>query len=180
MKRLIGLSVVLCLVILAGCAQQCTYRQDELIVSKKGVLAVIPFENLAGYPSAGLIAAELFQAELYAQTHGRVKTILAETVAGKLAPLEGKALSPKEVGDLLGAELLVVGRVTEYGYKHGLGEDPAVGVSVRLIEARSGRVLWSGARSQTGRYSWIKQDGLSRLAQLICHRLVDDLMDEDY
>jgi len=169
------MSVVLVAVMAAGCAQQCVQRQQDLTLD--GVVAVIPFENLAGHPNAGIITAELFQAEMYTMKGEGIQLVLAEEVAAKLAPLEGKTLSPMELGKLLGAQYLVIGRVTEYMYKHGLGEDPAVGVSIRLVEARTGDVLWSGARSDTGRYSWIKQDGLSRLAQSMCHRLAESLLD---
>ena len=167
---------VLCVLALIGCAYQADFRSPEVIAPALGVVAVIPFENLSGQPDAGIIMAELFQAKLYAT--GRFELVRSDVVAAILEGLEGKELTVQELGEQLGARTLALGRVTEYTYKHTLGEDPAVGLSVRLVDAQTGRVLWHGARSQTGRYSWVKQDCLSRVGQVVCDALVESLLEE--
>lgn len=167
---------MLLMLVLAGCAYQTGFRSPELSLQDVGVVAVVPFENLSGYPDAGIIVAELFQANLSAS--GAVRLATPEVVKKKMESLEGKTVSVQELGEALGAQMLVLGRVTEYTYKHTLGMDPAVGISVRLVDAQTGRVFWHQARSQTGRYSCIKQDCLSRLAQVVCDNLVKSLLDE--
>lgn len=157
------------LLLVSGCAQQTQSRTAELNVTAVGPIAVVPFENSTANSQAGAILAELFQNEL--RGTGRAVVVSQDSVNQKLAALAGQTKPTEELGKLLGASALVVGRVTEYTYKTGLGEDPAVGVSVRLVDAKDGRVLWSGARSGTGHASWVKQDSLSRLAQETCGRL---------
>jgi hypothetical protein len=44
----------------------------------------------------------------------------------------------------------VTGSVEEWRYKSGLDGDPAVGLSVRIVEPQSQRVLWSGSGTKTG------------------------------
>ncbi len=159
----------------AGCdAYRSDFAAPTLAAAQLEPLAVVPFENLAAYPNAGLIVAELFQGELLAS--GRLEPKPLEKISALLGPLEGERRTPAELGALLGAKTLVLGRVTEYTYKAGLGEDPAVGVSVRLVDAATGRVLWSGARSRTGRYAWLKEDSLSRLAGEVCRELAGSLL----
>jgi TolB-like protein len=108
----------------------------------------------------------------------------AKTAEGQQPPPPAKMVESQpppsaktqELGRLLGAKTLVIGRVTEYQYKHTLGEDPAIGVSIRVVDADTGTVLWSGARSDTGRIPWFKQDGLSRLTQSVCGALVESFL----
>lgn len=165
----------LCVTLLAGCAFQNSYREQDLEIEKAGPVAVIPFENLSGHPNAGGIVAEFFLAQLYASK--RMQIVPGETVTRKLATIKDKDIPPEALGKLLGARSLVIGRVAEYTYKRDLGEAPAVGVSIKLVDAQTGRVLWSGARSQTGRFSWAKEDCLSRLTQEVCENLARSLVE---
>lgn len=44
----------------------------------------------------------------------------------------------------------VTGSVEEWRYKSGLDGDPAVGVSVRVVDMRTDRVVWSASGTKTG------------------------------
>lgn len=44
----------------------------------------------------------------------------------------------------------VSGSVEEWRYKSGLDGEPAVGVSVRIVELGTGRVLWAASGTKTG------------------------------
>lgn len=44
----------------------------------------------------------------------------------------------------------VTGSVEEWRYKSGIDAEPAVGVSMRVLELATGRVLWVGTGSRTG------------------------------
>lgn len=69
-----------------------------------------------------------------------------------------------------GARYALAGAVDEWRYKVGLDGEPAVGVSLRLIDLATGQVLWSGAGARTG---W-SRESVAGLAQ----ELVDDLLAE--
>jgi TolB-like protein len=200
------LAAAILMACLTGCAYQCDYRSKNLDLGKLGVVAVVPLENLSGRPDAGMVVAELLHAQLDScgkLTLISPEVVVAALdnqpppakpsdnqppppakPSGSQPPPSAKPLDnqplmstkTQELGRLLGAKTLVMGRVTEYQYKHTLGEDPAIGVSIRVVDADTGAVLWSGARSDTGRIPWFKQDGLSRLTQSICGALVKSLL----
>jgi hypothetical protein len=44
----------------------------------------------------------------------------------------------------------VTGSVEEWRYKSGLDGEPAIGVSMRVLELSTGKVLWVGTGTQTG------------------------------
>ncbi|MDR1518533.1 MAG: CsgG/HfaB family protein [Planctomycetota bacterium] len=140
------------------------------------LVAVMPFQGVAESPGSGLIVADIMANELYAL--GCYTVVTPEVVAARAASREGEILSPEETGMLVGAPMILTGRVTEYTYKSGVGEQPAVGVTARLLESATGRVLWSGSRAHTGSAGWLHGDSLSILASRICHSLVKSLSGE--
>ncbi len=44
----------------------------------------------------------------------------------------------------------VAGSVEEWRYKSGLDGEPAIGLSLRVVEVATGRVLWAGTGTKTG------------------------------
>jgi hypothetical protein len=50
----------------------------------------------------------------------------------------------------LEATHLLIGAVHEYRYKTDLDGDPAVGISLRLVDAKDGRTIWQGTSSRVG------------------------------
>lgn len=182
-NRHTSFAAALLLTVIAGCT---TYRTDYLKPGSSsptaGKVAVLPFENLTEYPSAGQIAAELTETELFAT--GRFDILpLAET----RRRLKEKNLDPADVlknerlsviADLLGVHTLLIGSVSEYRYKRGLGEDPAVGINGRLVVAATGDVLWAASESNTGEGHWFAKRTLNTVAQQTCRRLVQSLIAE--
>lgn len=54
-----------------------------------------------------------------------------------------KSLPPQRLGELLGADALVFGEVTHFDYYYAfLYSQLAVGLSMEMIDARTGEVLW--------------------------------------
>jgi hypothetical protein len=66
------------------------------------------------------------------------------------------------------------GSVTEYRYKPGLSETPAVGATARLVDVTSGEVVWSASHARVGS-SWIREDGLARVAQQVARDMAAHL-----
>jgi TolB-like protein len=64
--------------------------------------------------------------------------------------------------------------VTEYRYKPGLSETPAVGVTARLVDVATGEVVWTASHARLGS-SWIREDGLGRVAQRVAHDMAAHL-----
>jgi hypothetical protein len=55
-----------------------------------------------------------------------------------------------ELARAAGATHLVIGTVHEYRYKTDLDGDPAVGVTLRLVDAATGETLWQGTGGNVG------------------------------
>ncbi len=65
----------------------------------------------------------------------------------------------------------VTGSVEEWRYKSGLEAEPAVGITVRVIELSSGRVVWSASGTKTGKAA----DNASGTALTLVDALVENL-----
>ena len=72
---------------------------------------------------------------------------LVKSREDKAAGTEGLFL---EAARSVNATHLLLGTVHEYRYKTDLDGDPAVGLSLRLVDARTGLTLWQGSSSRVG------------------------------
>lgn len=68
-------------------------------------------------------------------------------------------------------DYVVSGSVDEWQYKSGLDGEPAVGISLQIIEPNSGRVVWSSSGARAG---W-SRESLAGTAQKVLRELVGDL-----
>jgi TolB-like protein len=92
-----------------------------------------------------------------------------------LDPADASRLpSAQRIGRLLQVSHVLQGSVTEYRYKPGLSETPAVGVTARLIDVASGEVVWTSSHARLGS-SWLREDGLARVAQQVAHDMAAHL-----
>lgn len=141
-------------------------------------VAVLPFENLTAHPSAGLICAqltstELYQRGLFAQLE---ETAIRRTLADNRVDIS--KLSDRtyalEVAQLLDVDAVLIGSVSEYGYQHGLREEPSVGINVRLVGTRDGEVLWASSRADVGAGFW-RRESVNETAQRLVGLMVDGL-----
>ena len=68
-------------------------------------------------------------------------------------------------------DYVVSGSVEEWQYKSGLDGEPAVGISLQVIEPNTGRVVWSNSGARAG---W-SRESLAGTAQKVLRKLVGDL-----
>lgn len=140
-------------------------------------LAVLPFDNLTDDSHAGLIMADLMAAELYRVTGVRVLEPARSTrVTGAGFESGGQTDNAKarQAALAIGADYVFVGSVIEFGRPEGGSTAPTVAVTVRLLRARDGEVLWSGSISELGgtRFS---QESVSDVARRVAVRVVENL-----
>lgn len=55
-----------------------------------------------------------------------------------------------EIARSINASHLLIGTVHEYRYKTDLDGDPAVGITMRIVEASTGRTVWQGTSGNVG------------------------------
>lgn len=131
--------------------------------------AVLPLANQTETPGAGQRAAAVIEGVLLARGIANVARPPAGLGAESLfeptdAAAPDKALAWARAADVRYA---VTGTVTEWRYKVGVDGEPAVGLSLQVIELPGGRTVWAATGGRSG---W-SREALSAVAQ----KLVRDL-----
>jgi polysaccharide biosynthesis protein PelC len=141
-------------------------------------VAVLPFENLSNQGNAGVVAAQLIASELYNQ--GLFQVMEETEVRKRLS--DGKvdinrlsnAAVARQVAKLLQVDAVLIGAVSEFGYQHGLREEPTVGMNARLVSANDGKVLWVASHAAVGP-GLFARESLTETAQRVARRMVAGL-----
>lgn len=110
-------------------------------------VAVMPFQaetELIGASSSDLFVTELLRSgRYYLVERGQLSQVLSEAEVALSGISESDAMA---LGNMLGADGVIIGTVDEYGAIAQRGRSfPVVGLSVRLIDCESGRVMWSAS-----------------------------------
>jgi len=126
--------------LLSGCTQSELSRSAPFPTLPHSTIAVFPFANYTDTPQAGERAANLFQGILAARGYG--VNAFANTHGGN--PGEKCRLARSR-----GAQYLIDGALSEWRYKTGIDGEPAVSLSIRLLDARNCRTLWSATGSDS-------------------------------
>ena len=141
-------------------------------------LAVLPFENQTSALRAGQAVSDLLVSEILATG---TTPVMDPSEVGDLLRREsldpadaGRLPSAQRLGRILQVSHVLQGAVTEYRYKPGLSETPAVGVTARLVDVATGQVVWTASHARLGS-SWIREDGLGRVAQRVAHDMAAHL-----
>jgi len=124
-------------------------------ISRFNRVAVFPMENLSGFPAAGSRVTAVLTSELY-NSHlvdvvepGEVQQFILRSrirVAGQL-DLD----TIQEASRQLNADGIVFGSVNEYEIvSTDLGELPAVSVTLRVVDASNGDIVWAVTHSLQG------------------------------
>lgn len=167
---------LLLVAILLGAVSACTVIDKQGIESFQATKTwiLLPFQNHSGTPRAG----------------DKVEDILATLLRGKgidnlqvyQYPNEKEAIWPilddkrRQENALKIARkdnfyYGITGSIEEWSYKTGVGGEPAVGLTIRIIEIPSGKVVWSatGAKSDWG------AETVSGTAQKLLNDLLSNL-----
>jgi len=156
-----------------GCGSTVTrvQRTDRPRVKARWVM--LPFVNHSETPQAG----------------ERVEAMLGTLMRGRGVPYLESYAAPKDdesrlmVGDRQRLEesmgwaksqkyeYAVTGSVEEWRYKAGIDGEPAVGVTVRIVDLGTNRIVWSSSGSRTGSAS----DNASGTALKLLDTMVSEL-----
>ncbi|GFK95130.1 hypothetical protein NNJEOMEG_02988 [Fundidesulfovibrio magnetotacticus] len=179
---LLGLVLfVLFVLSVSGCAGESVsvYVTPGANLRAKRTVAIMPLANLTTHPSAGQIISDLLYTELRTVQSFRLleNTEVWNRMAGKDQDIEDAALTQRarQLGQDLLVDAVLFGAVTEFRYKRGLDEEPAVGITLRLMDVASGQVLWVATISRVGGCDLFCKDSLSRSAQTICRQMAADI-----
>jgi hypothetical protein len=158
--RLSILAVVV-LVTLTGCKDD---GPSSKIFVRNGVarpirVAVLPFESIGRQEDAGQVLTNTVLA--YLLSTNVFEVVDPGTLDDAMSSAEGgpyrtiiEALKPKNLQTLqkmLNLDAVIVGTVEEYGdVRIGNDSYPSLSFSARLVDARTGNIIWMGSISKTG------------------------------
>jgi hypothetical protein len=143
----------------AGCSSRrgvdVTYHDPNMDFSLIQTAAVMPFDNLTSNQNASEAVRDVFMTML--QATGAVYVLPPGEVGRGISRLSLSApsqLSSEEAvqfAAIVGADVVITGTVSEYGQLRSGGSSANVAsVSVKMLEAQTGRVVWSAASSAGG------------------------------
>lgn len=154
--------------LLSGCAVNALPGQS-LSVAADDKFAVLPLSNATDVPMverrAQAIAVSLLQQK-------GLHDVLVYPQKSSDNPLEAEpAVSPVQAlgwARQQGARYALSGTVTEWRYKTGVDGEPAVGITLQVVDVSDGRVVWSasGGRSGWG-YQALAAVGQSQIEALL-------------
>lgn len=170
------------LVLLAAGCSTTTLTSGKIQGTGKSI-AVVPFENLSNHRHAGLIMTDLATTILHVSPkfdvhevsevadHGQVRLRHLET-----DPWEHQVgvntEAAVEVGKALKTDYALAGSVGEYGFVDGFGETANIGVTLRLVEVSTGKVIWAGSLSRKAATTAFNEESVHRLAHEVLVELL--------
>lgn len=133
-------------------------------------IAVLPLRaeiDLVGLSISDLFVTELFKTGRFVLVErSQLSKVLGETEIALSGLTDAKAA---EVGSMAGADAVLVGTVAEYGAVANRGKTfPAVGISCRLIDCKSGQVVRTESRSR-------KADSADIIASQLARQIVSEM-----
>jgi TolB-like protein len=169
--KLIGLGI--CAASLVACATsiQSSVNQGELSPQAKWVM--LPIVNNTDTPQAGLSAEALVEHQMRRRGVTALQHYpVALSRDSLFEPTERKVVDEaQQWARDQGARFAVTGSVQEWRYKVGIDGEPAVGVTLKVLDLSTGQVVWSVSGARSG---WSRQ-ALSAVAQSLLTEMFDGL-----
>jgi hypothetical protein len=159
---------------LAGCATTQFNSAPSPHPDRLAAWCVLAPINNTSTPYAGERVQQQLAALLGARGLAHVLLAPAATSGGPL-PIDNGATGQRRGlawARHHGARYALLGSVDEWQYKIGLDGQPAVGVTLRLLDLESGKVIWSGAASASGG----SREGLAVLSERTLSGLLERLL----
>lgn len=168
-RRLLGLLFVGLTLLANGCSTIDPGMPPSL--ERQANWAVLPFANHTETPLAGNRAEAIAESLLSTQGISRVRRYPGAATQEALFDGSGEREQFQAAltwAQQQGIRYALTGAVEEWRYKVGVDGEPAVGVTLQIIDVASGDTLWSGAGGKSG---W-SREGLAAVAQ----QLIRDLL----
>lgn len=162
-------SLALIALLMAGCTSFTGKNSPEL--PQDAQWGIVPLVNYSQAPQAGERSEQILLSVL--SKHGLQPRVYPAVASGDLALLDDRErqASAMKWAREQNFDYVIGGSVEEWQYKSGLDGEPAVGISLQVIEPKTGRVLWSNSGARAG---W-SRESLAGSAQKVLEKLVSNL-----
>ena len=158
-----------------------TFIKSELFPESSRFIIVFPFENLSSHQNGGEIATANFITELRSAFPFKVldaeflvikdtddnSNINIETDLSLLNMYNKIKLAMRKKADFI-----ITGKVCEFKYKKGLGEEPVVGLNVQMIDVKSRNIVWHSSISVTKGPFSIGEHSLNNYCQKAVYQML--------
>ena len=146
MNRLIALGIM---VLIQGCSSVPQHRGETVLNPEKLRLVLAPYHNATDDEHAGRALTELTGTALAARGLSLQQT---EQVMTKSEDQDDGSLQTGYLQKAreMKATHIVLGTVHEYHYKTDLNANPAVGITIRLVDVDTGQTVWQGSTGKVG------------------------------
>jgi len=183
-----GFVLVLLILLLANCAGRkssgVTYHDQNVDFSLFQTVAVLPFVNLTPTSNAAERTRDVFMTmlqatgALYVLPPGEVERGIKRSSIG-----DSEEPTPEEVvklARLVEADAVITGIVREYGeIRSGSASANVISVSLQMMEAETGRIVWSASSTQGGVTAGDRLlGGGGRPLNVVTQKAVNDLLDK--
>ena len=167
--RLVSVWLVLVLCLFVNACTTVNVQSMPAGLKANAQWALLPMVNHTQTPQAGLRAEAILESLVRTRGVTKLQKYPAALNAESLfEPVERSAVE-EALKWARGEQAIyaLTGTVDEWRYKVGVDGEPAVGITLQLIELQTGNVLWSATGSKTG---W-SREALSAVAQKLISRL---------
>ncbi len=167
MPRKVGVCLSLLLFFVLSCGK--VIDKGNFQLSKNSSYVILPFINYTDTPLAGYRVASIFGGLLKAKGFKVNDNPLLKN--GDIYSLD--KISKKDIDKYIQkykfkARYIITGTVNEFSYKMGLDNEPAVSITIYLIDTKTGRVINAATLSADGS----PYDSLSTLTQYLLRKVV--------
>ncbi len=161
------------MVLLSACSTGVQSLANRDALEAQAQWALLPIANNTDTPQAALSAESMVEHLL--RSRG-ISNLLQYPVSlsrdSLFEPSERKVSDEAQKwAQSKGVRFAVTGSVEEWRYKVGIDGEPAVGVTLKVIDLGNGQVVWSGSAAKSG---WSRQ-ALSAVAQTVLTDLLAGL-----
>jgi len=135
--------------------------------------ALLPMVNNTGEPQAGLRAEAIAESLLRIRGISSIKHYPANMNPDSVFEPAQRERTDEAISWARRerSRYAITGTVDEWHYKVGVDGDPAVGMTLQVLDLQSGQVLWTAVGAKTG---W-GRESLSIVAQDLLQDLLDEL-----
>lgn len=170
--RYLAYLAIACLV---SCTSLTVNQTTSVNIPAHQRIAVLPFVNTTETPQADERAAAIATDLL--RTKGAMNIVSYPMKGPKFSLIPG-VKAPVAKAKLLHwarkghARFALTGSVTEWNYKVGLDGEPAIGLTLELIDVQTGRTIWSAVGSKSGG----SRAALSSVAQELLSKMMRNVI----
>jgi polysaccharide biosynthesis protein PelC len=174
-------------IILAGCAATQHYLSPEADLPYYERVAVIPFTSLSQDRLAGDRVASIFVTELLSQRvaevvdPGQFAASMREVRGGTPFTNPWSAADLARLGETSRVQGIFLGTVREYEMSRAGRESfPLISMEIHMVDAASGRIVWSASRTRKGGpsfplFGWTEVHTLGELSASLCSDMLRTL-----